>query len=392
MRLFVRASSLFVIVAPSIAAAEGPTEGRLDASFALGGHYFAEQGALGAGARPDDPGPDNSGLLGARVGFAATRRLAAEAELVVMPTQDDVLGTDATVYATRAHARFDLLTGRVRPFVVAGLGAHILRSSSPQLVNDTQAELHWGGGVRFAINPRFDLRFDVRHFIVADRTPDGITNDLEVTAGLGVKFGGKPAPKAVVRVAQAPAIGDADQDGILDNLDRCPNKAEDKDGFEDEDGCPDLDNDHDGVADTADKCPLEAETINGFRDSDGCPDDMISEIAGIGFEAHSARIDPTSSGALEKAYQLLIENPKLRVEISGHTSSEGEADKNQELSRWRAMAVKHWLMKKGISDDRIEAIGVGAAKPIAPNDTEANRIRNRRIEFRVLLPVTLGSR
>jgi outer membrane protein OmpA-like peptidoglycan-associated protein len=67
-------------------------------------------------------------------------------------------------------------------------------------------------------------------------------------------------------------VQDADGDGIADELDQCPNEAEDMDGFEDEDGCPDLDNDGDGVPDTEDKCPNESEDIDGFEDEDGCPD------------------------------------------------------------------------------------------------------------------------
>lgn len=66
---------------------------------------------------------------------------------------------------------------------------------------------------------------------------------------------------------------DNDKDGLLDGADRCPNEAEDKDGFEDGDGCPDPDNDKDGVLDTADRCPTEPETRNDFEDEDGCPDE-----------------------------------------------------------------------------------------------------------------------
>jgi len=65
---------------------------------------------------------------------------------------------------------------------------------------------------------------------------------------------------------------DADQDGIRDADDRCPNDPEDLDGFEDMDGCPDEDNDQDGVVDLKDKCPNDAEDLDGFQDEDGCPD------------------------------------------------------------------------------------------------------------------------
>ncbi|HSG28431.1 MAG TPA: hypothetical protein VLA34_08115, partial [Candidatus Krumholzibacterium sp.] len=65
---------------------------------------------------------------------------------------------------------------------------------------------------------------------------------------------------------------DNDGDGIKDDVDACPDLAEDFDGFEDEDGCPDLDNDGDGISDVDDRCPSEPEDFDGFEDSDGCPD------------------------------------------------------------------------------------------------------------------------
>jgi outer membrane protein OmpA-like peptidoglycan-associated protein len=65
---------------------------------------------------------------------------------------------------------------------------------------------------------------------------------------------------------------DNDNDGIPDLKDKCPGEAEDKDGFDDEDGCPDLDNDNDGIQDLKDQCPGLAEDFDGFEDRDGCPD------------------------------------------------------------------------------------------------------------------------
>jgi outer membrane protein OmpA-like peptidoglycan-associated protein len=65
---------------------------------------------------------------------------------------------------------------------------------------------------------------------------------------------------------------DTDGDGIPDKIDHCPSEPEDKDGFQDQDGCPDPDNDQDGILDSADKCPNEPEDKDGFQDEDGCPD------------------------------------------------------------------------------------------------------------------------
>ncbi|MFL5347092.1 MAG: Ig-like domain-containing protein [Hyalangium sp.] len=80
----------------------------------------------------------------------------------------------------------------------------------------------------------------------------------------GVTWGAVQEPRSHAR--------DSDNDGLPDVADQCPNEPEDKDGFQDEDGCPDLDNDQDGIADVADKCPNDPEDKDGFQDEDGCPD------------------------------------------------------------------------------------------------------------------------
>lgn len=76
------------------------------------------------------------------------------------------------------------------------------------------------------------------------------------------------APQA--RITRGTA--DSDGDAIPDREDKCPAEPEDKDDFEDSDGCPEPDNDHDGLVDARDKCPKDAEDVDGFRDEDGCPD------------------------------------------------------------------------------------------------------------------------
>ncbi|MBU0551056.1 OmpA family protein [Myxococcota bacterium] len=83
---------------------------------------------------------------------------------------------------------------------------------------------------------------------------------------------GDPDLRLWAGIVFEPSVGDRDGDGIPDDVDQCPDEAEDKDQFEDEDGCPDLDNDGDGIPDTEDLCPLQAEDRNGYEDQDGCPD------------------------------------------------------------------------------------------------------------------------
>jgi len=81
-----------------------------------------------------------------------------------------------------------------------------------------------------------------------------------------------PNYRFAARVNYTPRALDSDADGVLDRDDVCPQQPEDRDGFEDADGCPDLDNDGDGILDAKDACRDEAETMDGFEDADGCPD------------------------------------------------------------------------------------------------------------------------
>ncbi|MBN2724781.1 MAG: thrombospondin type 3 repeat-containing protein [Deltaproteobacteria bacterium] len=109
----------------------------------------------------------------------------------------------------------------------------------------------------------------------------GVGASYEVMSGLylqaGINVGiisgmGTPPFRVLFGVKWAPSFKDSDGDGVVDEQDKCPLIKEDKDGFEDEDGCPDPDNDKDGIPDVTDKCPNQAEDIDGFEDEDGCPD------------------------------------------------------------------------------------------------------------------------
>jgi hypothetical protein len=97
--------------------------------------------------------------------------------------------------------------------------------------------------------------------------------NLIMGAGFGLNKGiGSPAVRAYVGFGWAPDYRDRDHDGIPDVDDRCPDEPEDRDGFHDDDGCPDPDNDGDGIPDALDKCSNDPEDLDGFQDDDGCPD------------------------------------------------------------------------------------------------------------------------
>ena len=98
---------------------------------------------------------------------------------------------------------------------------------------------------------------------------------LGITGGLGFGLGkgiGAPQMRIFLGAVFAPDFRDADGDGVYDSEDRCPDQPEDRDGWKDNDGCPDPDNDADGIPDALDKCPNEPEDMDQFEDEDGCPD------------------------------------------------------------------------------------------------------------------------
>lgn len=209
---------------------------------------------------------------------------------------------------------------------------------------------------------------------VLDTDKDGILDDADKCIDVpGVAPDGCPA--------------DSDKDGIVDQDDQCP-----KEKGEAPTGCPaPKDSDGDGIVDPKDKCPKEAENKNGYQDSDGCPD-VIPEkikqftgvIQGITFDHNKATIRPASKATLDKAIAVLKEFGELRIGISGHTDNTGTREKNVQLSLERADAVKKFLVDQGIDAARIETRGAGPDEPVDSNATAAGKERNRRIEFKLL--------
>jgi outer membrane protein OmpA-like peptidoglycan-associated protein len=177
---------------------------------------------------------------------------------------------------------------------------------------------------------------------------------------------------------------DSDGDGILDEVDRCPEDPEDFDEFEDEDGCPDPDNDKDGIPDVDDKCPdTPANT------KDGCPEYKLVKVTDkkielrqtVYFDTARASIKRVSYPLLNEVAQVLKDNPKIEVRIEGHTDSRGKDAYNLRLSDDRAASVRRYLIQRGIDESRMVSKGYGERVPIADNRTKAGRGQNRRVEF-----------
>ena len=187
-------------------------------------------------------------------------------------------------------------------------------------------------------------------------------------------------------VGKCDVPGDRDHDGILDSVDKCPDDPEDKDGFQDADGCPDPDNDQDGIPDTADKCPNDP----GPPDNNGCPkkyehivvtQEKIELKQKIFFDTDKSTIQPRSFALLDEVGSVLRSRPTMTVRIEGHTDSRGTRAHNMKLSAARAASVRQHLMGLGVDASRMDAQGYGPDQPIETNKTAAGREKNRRVEF-----------
>jgi len=228
-----------------------------------------------------------------------------------------------------------------------------------------------------------------------DGCPDGADGDRD---GDGIldkndKCPDEPEDKDGFQDADGCPDPDNDNDGIPDALDKCPNEPEDKDGFEDEDGCPDPDNDKDGIPDVIDKCPNEPETFNGFEDEDGCPDKgsvIIQEnniviLDKIKFKTGSVEILPESNSILDAVASAVIHHPEfLLLEVAGHADERGDDLLNLRLTQGRVNSVMAALVRRQVDASRLRSKGYGEYCPEQPEHTAEAWEANRRVEFKIV--------
>ncbi len=117
-------------------------------------------------------------------------------------------------------------------------------------------------------------------------------------------------------------------------------------------------------------------------------DDMLATINKegkialyINFETSKSEINPESQGITEQVAKMMELDQTLKINVEGHTDNAGNPKTNQKLSESRASAVMQGIIAKGINKNRLSAKGWGAAKPLADNNTEDAKARNRRVEI-----------
>ncbi|SIS39120.1 Thrombospondin type 3 repeat-containing protein [Zobellia uliginosa] len=351
----------------------------------------------------------------------------------------DIGVDDLSHYALDGTIKYNFLKEKVvDPFVEVGGGYTWVDEIGAGTVNG-------GVGVNFWFTDNIGLTVQT---VYKHAFEDYGRKHWQHLAGISVKFGGTDTDgdgvydkdDACPEVAGLEAFNgcpDADGDGIEDSKDACPNEA----GSKEMNGCPDADGD--GVADKDDKCPNEAGLANlagcpdadgdGVADGDdecpneagpaenkGCPwpdtdgdgvldkDDKCPEVAGtvanagcpevteevqkqlndyartILFDTGKSSIKAESTSVMVDIITILKEYPTAKFTVEGHTDSVGSKKLNQSLSESRALAVKEFLVDKGIEEFRLSAVGYGEDKPIASNNTRSGRKENRRVEINLV--------
>jgi len=397
-----------------------------------GGGYFFE----------GNQGYKNYVTGGLRLGYNFTENLGAEMFFNYVPTEYEDSGASMKFAVGGLEALYHFMPrSAFVPFVAVGAGAVRYTGSG---IEPSKVAVDYGAGFKYFMTDHIAFRADARHVLPLGETgkygdnPHKVHNDLLATVGLMFSFGGddryaeqllnkleeekaakeqlqeqkqasvaEPEPVVVAQAEKqkepATAVGDADRDGVPDNIDECPNTPasvvvdkkgcppdSDKDGVPDyQDRCPKTtakfkvdqygcppDSDKDGVPDDRDRCP---QTPSGAKVADdGCVHQKVSLLLKLEFDFGKAAVKKAYHQELQKAAAFMKEHPEATATIVGHTDNLEK--RKMELSQARAENVRRYLIKNfGIDGSRIRALSFGAEKPIANNKTKEGRKKNRRV-------------
>jgi outer membrane protein OmpA-like peptidoglycan-associated protein len=314
---------------------------------------------------PAHPKLENTIQFGARIARPFLPWLVPELELAFAPTKTNAVGgaeaASVVFLDPRLHIRFELKPDkRLQPFIVVGGGSPLTISNARKtFATSITGDGYVGGGVRFDTYKGFLFRFDARVAFVPGATKF-VVPEVDVGFGLELQLG---VPRKKSGDKETIEVADRDHDGIPDEKDNCADRPEDKDGFEDADGCPDIDNDGDRVLDVADKCATVPEAYNGYADDDGCPDTVPTElealrgtVEGLIYAEAETQVRQSAQPAIQKIVKIMQTHPSIRILVIGHTDDReaktfaepaagGAAPDlsalSTDLSRARASMVKH---------------------------------------------------
>ncbi|HEK1686364.1 TPA: OmpA family protein [Pseudomonas putida] len=235
----------------------------------------------------------------------------------------------------------------IRPYVSAGF-SHQSLGQTGRGGRDHSTFANVGAGAKWYITDMFYARAGVE----AQYNIDQGDTEWAPSVGVGLNFGGSPKQSAAPAPAPvAEVCTDSDNDGVCDNVDKCPDTPA-------------------NVTVDADGCPAAAENVRVELD--------------VKFDFDKSVVKPNSYGDIKNLADFMKQYPQTTTVVEGHTDSVGPDAYNQKLSERRANAVKQVLTQQyGIESNRVDSVGYGETRPVADNATEAGRAVNRRVEAQV---------
>jgi len=249
-------------------------------------------------------------------------------------------------FGLNAQYHFNNAGDALRPYVLGGVkhGSMTNVKADGHSGRDQSTFLTAGAGVKWYFVENVYARAGVE----ADYKLDNGRFDYIPSIGLGVNFGGgnKPAPVVAPEVCS-----DSDNDGVCDNVDKCPDTPA-------------------NVTVDADGCPAVAEVVRVELD--------------VKFDFDKSVVKPDSYADIKNLADFMKQYPATNTTVEGHTDSVGPDAYNQKLSERRANAVKQVLTNQyGVEGSRVQSVGYGETRPVASNDTAEGRAVNRRVEAQV---------
>jgi outer membrane protein OmpA-like peptidoglycan-associated protein len=334
------------------------------------------------------------------------------------------IGTEKLLLQLEAVANFKMVSDKywLQPYLIGGIGAQ-------------KYSVYYGAYIPLGVGLNINFFNEGRLFINSTyRTPvttESASYHFMHAFGIAGRIGKKPVYIPPPPPPPPPAPKDSDNDGIIDENDKCPTVPgmakyqgcpvpdtdkdgindendkcvdvpglakyqgcpvpdTDKDGINDEEdkcidkpgvarygGCPVPDGDGDGINDEEDKCP----TVPGVAEQQGCPAITEEVTKTVNYAAKNVYFNTGSTKLLSKSFaplnevvKIMKDNTSLKMKIDGHTDNVGSDELNMKLSDGRAAAVKAYLVSKGISSE---------TSPVDDNKTAAGRTKNRRVEMKV---------
>jgi OOP family OmpA-OmpF porin len=340
-----------VIAAPGMAAADDV------------GHWYVTPQIGGISVDNDRPLQDKDWLYGVAVGKAINRGLNIELNVNGAQVGGGPGRSDSSFWGTS----LDLLAvmnrgGAVEPFLSFGGGVLANQRSPGSNATNLMGQAGVGMFVKLWESPEGTSSFKLRPELKVRYDEDGSDKYSDYLGMLGFQFSFGAAPAKPVETPPPapepappppppppPPPGDQDKDGVLDNVDKCPDTPP-------------------GVA----------------VDAYGCTRKGSITLEGVTFEYNSATLKPESRSSLDAVATDLKKYPRLKLELQGHTDSKGPDAYNLKLSQQRADSVRTYLLDQGVPAGALVAKGYGETQPIADNKTDEGRALNRRVVMYVI--------